>query len=1550
VLNLIFNYVLLWRYALNTNLTNSQKINIFNKIIYIHKKLLVKTKKAFPRVLALLSVAALLATMVATLPMPSPVMAQTIISYPATMNKSFSPIAIVPGQVSRLKVTVFNPNLFALTLGTPGWTDTLPAGVKFSNPLNFTTNCTGGTLSATGNVLSISGGSVPAKVGIDNGECSVEVDVTSTVPGNHINTIGAGNLVSTDPSGQIPVTNSTPASATLTVGIVQAPSLSKAFNPPTMSVGATSRLTITLKNNDLTTALTETTYTDTLPAGLVLAAAVTPTLTGCGGATLTAVSGTDIITLNNATVGANSSCTVAVNVYSTTQGYYTNTIPAGPTPGSISTRQDVTNVNAASAPLNVQNVGITKAFLPASIVAGATSTLTITLQNPTGTAYTGAGITDTLPAGLIIAGPGSTNCGGGIVTAVVGGQTVQLTGGTIPASATPPSPLGTCTITVPVTTLPNAPLNTDGIPVNSLAFTNTIPANALLTTQGISNPSAVSANLAVTRWLTGTKSFSPASIPAGGTSMVTITLRNNRTDADLSGVNFTDTLPTGLTVVPTPATPQCGGTITSATDSVTLTGGAILRNTSCTITFQVKASTVATYSNTIPAGDITTGQGASNILITSNNLGVVTGGGPVIISKAFASNPIAPGTNVQLTITLRSPTDIGVTGLAFSDTLPTGMKITNSPAAYNGCGGTLTATTGTGVITLANGVIANPNSTCGIRVYVTADESGSYPNSIPIGAVTTTQHRSNTVAANATLVVSSFTMSKKFYPTLVNPNGLSTLTIYLENNSLAAITNVTLTDSLPGSTSNGVIIAPTPNASTTCGAGIVTAVAGSQAIQMTGGTIVPRVGTVNGLCTILVDVQGKGNPTTYTNNILAANVSGYIGNFKITPRAPATAPLSIGNITIRVAKAFDPLIVAGGADSTLSVELINENSVALSGITFTDNMPMGMIVATPANPNVGTCGGTLTAISGASSFSFSGGALAASSSCTVTLRATMLLVGNLTNTIPIGAVTTFNGVSNPQATAATLSNLPGARVTKLFADDSIYEGGTSLLTITIKNPNGIPLTGLGLIDNLPGTLPAGLYIASSPAPVNNCGGTLSAVSPTQLIQLTGGWIAAESTCTLIIPVTSTVQGIYTNTIVAGGLDNTEGISNGLPATDDIIVLGIPELSLVKTASPQTYDAVGQTITYTFVATNTGGVSLSNVNITDPLVGLSALTCLPAAGSTLAPTASMSCTGTRAITQDDLNNGSVLNTATVTGTPLVGPNVSASADEKVTGSQSPSIVVTKTVNPTSVPETGGDVTFTFVVHNSGNVSLTITSLTDDKFGTLTGDADCKVGTVLAVNASCTFDFVTILSGKPSVKHTNTFTAHAVDLLQKDVSSTDNAVVSFTALPPIKALPSTGFAPYKITPLGLKSESYSSTDLTLRIPAIDLKTIITGVPNRDGTFDIDWLWNDVGWLEGTAFPGTIGNSALTGHVYMADGLPGPFVNLKTLRYGQEIIIEQDSHVYTYEVRSVKRVKPADLSSIAHKDYGYLTLITCQGYDQKTESYLYRTVVQAVLVSVK
>ncbi|MBN2356208.1 sortase [candidate division KSB1 bacterium] len=169
-----------------------------------------------------------------------------------------------------------------------------------------------------------------------------------------------------------------------------------------------------------------------------------------------------------------------------------------------------------------------------------------------------------------------------------------------------------------------------------------------------------------------------------------------------------------------------------------------------------------------------------------------------------------------------------------------------------------------------------------------------------------------------------------------------------------------------------------------------------------------------------------------------------------------------------------------------------------------------------------------------------------------------------------------------------------------------------------------------------------------------------------------------------------------------------------------------------------------------------------------------------------------------------------------------------------------------------------------------------------------------------------------------------------------------------------LPATGFAPDKISALPEQPArpAYSPLgELWMEIPSLDLKKNIVGVPQSMEGWDLTWLGSDIGYLDGSAFPTMEGNTALTGHVYDANGQPGPFVNLDQLTWGSRIYFHAWGSVYTYEVRTVSsRTNPDDVNVITkHEDYDWITLITCRGYDEISDSYRWRTVVRAILVDV-
>jgi LPXTG-site transpeptidase (sortase) family protein len=170
-----------------------------------------------------------------------------------------------------------------------------------------------------------------------------------------------------------------------------------------------------------------------------------------------------------------------------------------------------------------------------------------------------------------------------------------------------------------------------------------------------------------------------------------------------------------------------------------------------------------------------------------------------------------------------------------------------------------------------------------------------------------------------------------------------------------------------------------------------------------------------------------------------------------------------------------------------------------------------------------------------------------------------------------------------------------------------------------------------------------------------------------------------------------------------------------------------------------------------------------------------------------------------------------------------------------------------------------------------------------------------------------------------------------------------------------LPKTGFAPSTVTSLPQQPADLIYADLGdmwLEIPALNINTSIVGVPQSEDAWDVKWLGNDAGWLNGTAYPTWEGNSVITGHVYGADGLPGIFVGLKDLRKGDQVIVHMGGEKYIFEVKTSKLVRPETTAfAFEHLEKNsYLTLITCAGYNEQSGSYRFRRVVRAVLVDVQ
>ena len=120
--------------------------------------------------------------------------------------------------------------------------------------------------------------------------------------------------------------------------------------------------------------------------------------------------------------------------------------------------------------------------------------------------------------------------------------------------------------------------------------------------------------------------------------------------------------------------------------------------------------------------------------------------------------------------------------------------------------------------------------------------------------------------------------------------------------------------------------------------------------------------------------------------------------------------------------------------------------------------------------------------------------------------------------------------------------------------------------------------------------------------------------------------------------------------------------------------------------------------------------------------------------------------------------------------------------------------------------------------------------------------------------------------------------------------------------------------------------------------------------NGTRDVSWLNNDIGWLAGSAYPSLSGNSVLTGHYFNSNGAAGPFRYLGQLSVGDQIIVRSYGVSYVYQVRSLQQVDPGKVDAmLKHEDKPWLTLVTCVDY-LANNNFKYRLIVRAEYVGSK
>ena len=987
----------------------------------------------------------------------------------------------------------------------------------------------------------------------------------------------------------------------------------------------------------------------------------------------------------------------------------------------------------------------------------------------------------------------------------------------------------------------------------------------------VSGPKSAAACLPV---MTVSKSTSTPTISGlPGTATYTIKVANDIDKSTAEGVVISDNLPgvpalfTNASNPPTtiaynPNSAPCDASRVSTSNALVGTSTPVWSSwnipagceVSLTFDVTVPAGTIpTTYQNPATATYLdperTTSTGTKSITYnpSSSTNEDVTVLAPPSISKAFGASIIDRGVATTITLTLSNSNSVAITGVGFTDTLPTAMEgptsymvILNPPAPSTTCGGTAVYTALSGYNSFSvSGLSIPANSTCTVTFSVTAYSSGIYVNTIPAGALTSSTG-TNTNPATATLTVGNSlqppSIAKSFGTNPVLVGATTTLTFTLTNPNATSIGSAGFIDMLP----TEVVIAAIPNVViTNCGAGTVTAAAGTNYISLnTNATI--AAGTP---CTVSVDVVGRSAG-------LYQNASGQVvGDTGAGNRASAELRVMA---PIVVAKSFDTNPVATSIATVLRIKLTNPNAIAVTGVGFTDTYPSGMINSTPNSALTG-CGGSLTVSDGGSSLAITGASIPANSSCFVTVNVQASASGSYTNST--GPVTTTNAGTAPSA-SSTLSVLSPPQVRKVFSPDLISSNGQSGMQIIISNPTSNPstLTGVAVCDTYTGSLTnvgSGTVLCtqgSSATLTTACGAGTS-------IGITGGSILPGGSCMITQLVTASTN----NTNTTSAPTSTNG-GTGVAAT---AVLKVMQPILVAKSFSNSHPAVGANVTMTISLTNPNPdivkniVFLDNYAVTAPnlvnaaapnpaftpanCLGTGARLVAAAAGTSLQLFNGMMYPNTTCnitvVVNMNLNNVSQINNTGNITTANAGTSPGDSATISTGGGIAP-VELTKTFTPTTI-NVGLTSTLQFTVTNTAfgaNPANAITftdvlpagltapnGVTPNVCGagsTLTiagGNTITLAAGTLAAGANCIFNVtVTGVAAGPYVNRTGQITqAGGI------VGNYAEAAIEVTIAPAVsKSFGSAYMAPGATNQLTIRIDNPNSTAITTTADFIDL----------------------------------------------------------------------------------------------------------------------------------
>jgi fimbrial isopeptide formation D2 family protein/uncharacterized repeat protein (TIGR01451 family) len=918
-----------------------------------------------------------------------------------------------------------------------------------------------------------------------------------------------------------------------------------------------------------------------------------------------------------------------------------------PTPGNNGDG-DTTPVNAAP------DLTIAKDDGGATTVPGGTVVYTLVYRNVGNQTASGVEISETVPADTVFNPAASTagwvcapdNNPGSTCTFAIGDVAGGGAGGSIDFAVTVDDPLA-----AGVTEIANAATIAD----DGSNGPDPTPGN---NGDGDTTPVTAAPDLAIG------KEDGGVSTTPGGTVVYALAYQNIGNQA-ATGVVISDTVPANTVFNPAASTvgwvcvpdnnpgSNCGLAIGTVAG-----GGTGSVNFAVTVDDPLTAGVTEIANSALIADDGSNGPDPTPGNNADGDTTPVAAGPDLVITKDDGGAITVPGGTVVYSLSYQNVGNQAATGVVISDTVPAHSAF-NAGASTAGWSCAPDASPGS-VCSLAIGTVAGGGAGNTVAFAVTVDDPLAagvieIANAALIGddgsngpdPTPGNNGDGDTTPVNA---APDLTIAKDDGGATTVPGGTVVYTLVYRNVGNQTASGVEISETVPADTvfnpaasTAGWVCAPDNNPGSTC-----TFAIGDVAGGGAGGSIdfavtvddplAAGVTEIANAATIADDGSNGPDPTPGNN-----------GDGDTTP-VDATPDLAI-------VKSDGGITAEPGDTVVFTLDYVNNGDQDATGVELTETVPPNSSFVAGASTPGWAC--TPDASAGSAcvlAIGSLGGGASGSALFAIELDDPLPLdYRQIPNTAGIGD----NGSNGPDPTpddndSSTLTPIlldPALELVKELSDapDPIALGSVLEFTVTATNIGNMTLTNVEVSDSL----------------ITPTGGTTpcASVAPGESCTLIGTYVVAQP---------DVDAGEVLNTATADS-DQTDPVETSLltPVPQNPAIELVKEAELDDSNGNGLGDA-GEAINYTITVTNRGDVTLTDVEVLDPLLGN--LVCSPATPATLAPSEVIVCVGSLIIDVSDLNTGAIVNVATTSGTEP-GGGVVGSGGNTVTPVNSPMAIPT-----------------------------------------------------------------------------------------------------------------------------------------------------------------------------------------------------------------------------------------------------------------------------------